>query len=90
MNKRDALDAVIDTMAEVVKPLVQSIEASIPTTQNHYAEYMTVIHVLATQCPVGDNPEMIRKVHIGIGVALQRAGANHKGVQSALRAMGML
>lgn len=79
----DTLDETLNKLAEIAKPIVKAIEASTPTTKDHYGDYMAAISKLADM--VGENTH---NVCLGIGVALQRAGANKQGVQSALRILG--
>tara|TARA_B110000285_G_scaffold217890_1_gene266770 strand:+ start:478 stop:729 length:252 start_codon:yes stop_codon:yes gene_type:complete len=68
----DATKAIIDDMAKTLKPIVQGIEASIKTTQNHYAQYLSIL----TQF----KDKHMRRIVV---IALIQAGANQKGVNSA-------
>jgi len=56
--------------------MVESIEKSIKTTQNHYGRYMSLLTSLAK----GDN----RKAKL-FAAAMIEAGANKQGVASALK-----
>lgn len=76
---QDKIDKVITDMAEEIRPIVQEIEQSIATSQNHYGEYMSVLSQL------GDKPGYKRV----IAAALVEAGANRKGVRDALAAHGI-
>lgn len=78
------LDATLNKLANMLGPIVKHIEAKPPTTENHYGDYMSALAVIAKR--VSDKPAS--NVYLGIGVALQRAGANKQGVQAALRIMG--
>lgn len=79
------MDAELNRLAELFKPVVDAIEAMPETTKGHYGDYMAAIDKIAAK-----QPNAPRTIYIAIGVALQRAGANKFGVQSALRAMGHL
>jgi hypothetical protein len=80
------LDNVIDRLSSIVKPVVDSIEKSTPICKDHYDQYMAAITKIGEQLGKDKN----QSVYLGIGVAMQRAGANRQGVLSALRAMGIL
>ncbi len=86
----DDLDQVINKVSAICIPLVKRIEALPLTTQNHYGDYMSAISSVSDIIGKDADPEMTKKVHIAVGVAFQRAGANKAGVQAALRAMGSL
>ena len=79
------LDTLINTLAKAVKPVVTVIESGPAITKDHYSEYLGVITKVAAQLPAAG-----RNVHLGIGIALQRAGANKAGVQAALRILGAI
>jgi hypothetical protein len=69
-----ATKAIIDDMAETLKPIVQGIETSIKTSQNHYGRYLPIL------------TQFKDKQMRGIVVkALIQAGANQAGVNSALK-----
>ncbi len=87
---QNELDKTIDTLADVLRPLVQHIEQKPLTTKDHYSDYMSAIAVLSERLGKSTDAEFQRKTYLGIGVALQRAGASKSGVQSALRAMGAI
>ena len=57
-------------------PLVQKIESSIATTQNHYGRYGQILAQFSKGDPV------IAKV---IMLALERAGANPQGLRDGFR-----
>lgn len=80
------LDDTLNQLSEIVAPIVTQIEQSTPTTANHYGDYITAITRIADMLPMNKTPSL----YLGIGVAMQRAGANRNGVQSALRVMGKL
>jgi hypothetical protein len=71
--------AVINDVAEDLRDLVTDIEAGIETTQDHYGDYLGILTTM------GQGDAGFRKV---IAVALLKAGANHDGVQSALKCSG--
>lgn len=79
------LDSVINKLAKIGKPLVEAIEAKPETTKDRYGDYMVAITKIAEQVGKPTNIVML-----GIGVALQRAGANKAGVISALRCLGAI
>ena len=70
----DATKAIIDDMAETLKPIVQGIETSIKSTQNHYGRYLSIL----TQF----QDKQMRSIVVK---ALIQAGANQAGVNSALK-----
>ncbi len=70
----DAKKAIIDDMAETLKPIVQGIETSIKTTQNNYDRYLSIL----TQF----KDKQMRSIVVK---ALIQAGANRAGVNSALK-----
>lgn len=79
------LDAELDKLAAIFKPIVSAIEATKhPITLHNYGEYMAVISRIASRQGDPTNKSAL------LGVAMQRAGANKLGVQSALRAMGAI
>lgn len=84
-----SLDAMLDALMPLVKPLVEHIEASTATTQHHYGDYMSAIAIVAEKSGVKD-AKMYKTTCIAVGVAMQRAGGNKNGINSALRAMGCL
>lgn len=73
---RERARANMQEVADSLKDLVEKIEGSVATTQNHYGDYMSLIHVVAK----GD----FTTASI-IAQALILAGANEKGVNDALR-----
>ncbi len=70
----DAKKAIIDDMAETLKPIVQCIETSIKTTHNNYDRYLSIL----TQF----KDKQMRSIVVK---ALIQAGANRAGVNSALK-----
>ena len=70
----DAKKAIIDDMAETLKPIVQGIETSIKTTQDHYGRYLSILAQF--------KDKQMRGI---VGQALIQAGANKAGVNSALK-----
>ncbi len=70
----DGTRAIIDDMAETLKPIVQGIETSIKTTQDHYGRYLSIL----TQF----KDKQMRSIVVK---ALIQAGANQAGVNSALK-----
>ena len=81
------LDRELDELAEIARPIVARIEAAVPTTMNHWGDYMVAISRLAEKLPLG---EQTPALFLAIGVAFQRAGASRHGVQWALRNLGYL
>lgn len=88
MLKSADFDSIIDHLAEAIRPLVAIIEAAPPTTKGHYGDYMATIERV-TQQLAGPVP-VTTNAYLAVGIALERAGANKFGVESALRAMGHL
>lgn len=74
----EKLTKLIDELAGDFKPAVQKIEAKIPTTRNHYGDYMGLISSLAKT-----------KQHAQLfAMAMIKAGANRQGIGDALKVMG--
>ena len=69
-----ATKAIIDDMAETLKPIVQGIETGIKTSQNHYARYLPILSQF--------KDKQMRGIMVK---ALIQAGANQAGVNSALK-----
>jgi hypothetical protein len=65
----------LEQLAEDLKDYVQKTEESLPTTQNHYGEYMRFLSLFKGSRDI-------------IATALVMAGANRAGVASALRIVG--
>ena len=76
MTNQAKLAALITSLADDLRPQVQKIESSFPTTKGHYGDYMHLINVIA-------------KGNAGaagvVVLALIMAGANEFGVKSALK-----
>lgn len=87
MTSQQDLDSMLNQMAVILKPVVDHIEASTPTTKDHYGEYMSAIQVVVER--LGES-ERKPATYLGVAVAFQRAGANKNGLHSALRVMGYL
>jgi len=85
MKHDKELDTMLNALAAICGPLVKHIEEKVPSTKDHYSDYMTAILTLANK--VGQPTQSVK---LAIGVALQRAGANKAGVTSALRVLGAL
>ena len=84
---RPELENALDSIAEIVKPLVRALERnSTPITQNNYGAYMGLISTCTDRLGL---PHTERS-HLAIGIAITKAGANRAGVIAALRAMGHL
>jgi RNA binding exosome subunit len=66
--------AALNEALELVKPIVQRIEKSLPTTKNHYGDYMTVLSM-------DKDPMQMKKM----AALLILAGANKEGVSAALK-----
>jgi hypothetical protein len=73
---KSELDTLIADLAEDFRPQVLKIEASIPTTKNHYGQYMSLLSQMAKD---DKNLAMV------FSLALVKAGANREGIKSALR-----
>lgn len=70
-----AMNAIVDSIVETVKPAVEAIEASTPTTRGHYARYMALFSQFADT----------REQAAILAAAFKKAGANAQGVDDALR-----
>lgn len=70
------IEAAIDDLAADFKKIVEGIERSTPTTQNHYGRYLELM------IRMGCNDSVTRLI---IAKALIRAGANRQGVRDAIR-----
>ena len=68
-----ATEAIVADMAITLKPHVDTIEASIKTTQGHYGKYLA----LMSQFPDKDMKKVMAQ-------ALIKAGGNAKGITTAL------
>ena len=86
MLKSADFDSIIDHLVEAIRPLVAIIEAAPPTTKGHYGDYMATIERVTRRLA----PTPTTSAYLAVGIALERAGANKFGVESALRAMGHL
>lgn len=64
---------VFDEAVETIKPVVADIEKSVPGTKNHYGIYMSMLS------------EANGKTRTNLAFALLMAGANEKGVITALK-----
>ncbi len=67
-----SFDLAVNEAVEIVRPLVESIEAGISTTMNNYGEYLKILFPIETR----------GQAAIAV-VALCRAGANKQGVIDA-------
>lgn len=73
MTKKEQLNALIRALAVDLVPTVSKIEASAPTTQDHYGAYLSILTV--------PDDEVSRKL---MALVLIEAGANLGGVTSAM------
>ena len=67
---------LIDQLTIDLQPLVDDIHKQQALTQNYYGDYMNII----SQCSGGN-----RNKSILIAIALIKAGANVRGVESAMK-----
>lgn len=74
MTDKEKLDAMVKDLAADLRKPVTKIEASIATTQNHYGDYLDLLTGITKDVQA-------RKV---VALALVEAGANRRGVASAL------
>lgn len=73
-------NSALAELADILRPIAQAIEATaVPTTQNHYGEYVAAITRIAARTNL--NP-------LVVAVGLVEAGASRPGVLAALKAMG--
>ena len=74
--------ALLDNLAKELvvdlKPVVDKIEASTPTTKNHYGKYLNILMPLT-----GDS---VKYYCVAKGLIL--AGANRQGMDAALKYLG--
>ena len=84
MISKEKIKSSVDEAIELLKPVVKEVESSIPTTKNHYGEYMGIISSISEKFQSVDDSLTLRVV---IGRLLIKAGANSEGVQDALRLM---
>ena len=75
----DKIAAMITDLSVDLAPLVQEIENSAKTTQNHYGRYMSIIAQIGAN---QTNRQIVARALIG-------AGANVNGVRSAMRIHGI-
>jgi len=75
-GQSDNTQDLLASLANDLRPMVNDVETGIKTTQDHYGQYMSILHSLA-----GNDK---RKAQI-IAKALILAGANKNGVYSALQ-----
>lgn len=73
------LNKLIEELANDLRPIVQKIENSTKTTQDHYGKYMELLSYL------GDDPNHKRLM----ALALIDAGANLRGVHAAMNIHGI-
>jgi len=73
------LDALVLQLTEEVRPFVKRTESSLPTTKDHYGDYLGFLTSVGTETRI--------KI---VAVALIHAGANKIGVASALRLLGII
>ncbi len=71
------LPVIVEDIALLLKESVARIEASIPTTQNHYGDYMRLMTEFV-------DDKTSRSI---LALALAQAGANPAGVAAALRVL---
>jgi RNA binding exosome subunit len=70
----EKIEKMIKETAEILRPEVEKIEASIMTTKGHYGEYMALLSSFA---------QSKAKLFI-VSKALLHAGANKEGIAGAL------
>ncbi len=78
-------EALLEQIAEMLKPVVAHIEAQPKLTMARYDLYMSAIAACA------ENTGLVEHGSCGyqlLGTAFIRAGANRRGVESALMVMG--
>lgn len=76
-SREEQIEQLIQDLSEDFKPYVAKIEKSLATTQNHYGNYASII---------SGNSRNKAEAYL-IGKALKRAGANSRGVDSALQVL---
>lgn len=74
LTTKEEASAAFQAIVEELKPIVKKIEASIPTTRDHYGSYMQVL---------SEAPDLSTKKLMA--AALIKAGANEGGVAWALK-----
>ena len=78
----DDLDLVLKALGTQCKPIVSVVETY--TYAEKITAYKTAITTLAN---IGGGE---KQVYLGVGVALQRVGADKKAIDAALRQLGKL
>ena len=73
----DEQKAALETVADDLRDIVESIESRLPTTKDHYGNYLPIISKF---------PKESRQL---IVLALVAAGANESGVTSAAKIAGI-
>jgi len=77
------LDTLDVELGAEIEPIVQRIEAKLPTTQHHYGDYMAVLASLTS----GHNDKPMLQL---VGLLMVRHGANANGVLWALKHIGAM
>ena len=86
MRQRAMMVAEIDELARHFRGTVRDIEASTPTTRDHYGDYMSAISSLVGQLPA--DADHARRCRF-IALVLLKAGASEPGVVAAMTALGV-
>lgn len=75
MTDKEKFDAMVADLAIDLKPMVEKIEAGLPTTRGNYGRYMGLIQQL------GHSDKRTEQV---IALSLIAAGADRRGVSDAV------
>lgn len=74
MTKEEEEEAKLDEVVELLKPIVQKIESSVPTTKFHYGSYAAILSQMK-------DPQQRKN----LAACLVIAGANKNGITWALK-----
>lgn len=80
---------MFDDLVQIMRPLVEAIESTAPTTVNHYGEYITTLTRAADTLAEVLHDKPRHEIYIVLGAAMFRAGANPQGLRAALRILGV-
>ena len=84
-EKKTGTESLIDRLAPDFRDMVDHIEENPPTTQDHYGAYMALLTQLVGTLGT-DSPIEVRAQFLAL--VLLAAGANRRGVVSAMTALG--
>lgn len=77
MNTSPELAQAVTTLADSIRPLLQEIHDTPPTTRNYYGDYMAIL--------AGTDSQQRRYL---FALAMIEAGANVEGIRDAMNLLG--